>query len=459
MLVKRRVVFYVVIGLVMLVAAACAGGDDAKDESLIADKNEGASIGGSSDSREASSPVLEKSDVQAELVIYGVSNAEEEFNDRWGNDLREQFPNITFTYIQNEQGKSLSELIMANQPIDILFDSIGSAPSTLIENGFEYDITDLARAHGVDLARFEPTFLDSIRQMGGLYGLPVNGGGLVIYYNKDIFDHFGVEYPTDGMTWDELLDLSKRVTRQEDGKQYAGFAASVAHPMRMNPYSLDVVDMETNTAAIDNDLWRKMMEYMVVLPITQDEGYRELYASRNGGLWTGDFVGEQNLAMFMMNFGLQYAVPEFETMNWDMVSIPIFDDLPGVGSQPYPNFFFITSSSKHKDAAMEVLKYVTSDEHVMKESRKGNIPVLVNEDIKEMFGQDTVYKDKNMKNAVFYNAFAVPHRKTIYDNLVAGPLDAQLKRVILGEIDLNTAFRNAVEEANQAIAERVAAQK
>jgi len=399
-------------------------------------------------------------DEPAELVIYGgAGNTEEEFNSRWGDYIRKQFPNYTLKYIRNEKGKTLPELIAAGQPIDIIFDSIGGTPSNLIENGFQYDITDLAKKHGVDLNRFEPTFLDSIRQLGGLYGLPVNGGGLVVYYNKDIFDKFGVPYPKDGMSWDELLELSKRVTRSEAGKQYAGFATSVVHPMRMNPLSLDVVDRKTLTAAVDNEKWKQMLQTVYIQPVVQDTAYRQLFTQRKGGLWTDDFVKEQTLAMFMMNFGLQFANKEFETMNWDMVAIPTFKDKPGVGTQPYPNFFYITASSKNKDAAMRVLKYATSDEHELIESKKGNIPVLKSEEIKKVFGQDTIFKGKNMKNAVYYNKFAPPHAKTIYDDKVSGPLEAQLKRVIYGEIDLNTAFRTAVEEANKAIEEMKAKQK
>lgn len=396
----------------------------------------------------------------AQLVFYGAAgNTEDEFNSRWGNYIRKQFPNYTLKYIVNGKGTSLPELIAAGETIDIIFDSIGGTPGNLIENGFQYDITELTKKHGVDLNRFEPTFIDAIKQMGGLYGLPVNGGGLVIYYNKDIFDKFGVSYPKDGMSWDELLDLSKKVTRQEGDKQYVGFATSVMHTMRMNPYSLDVVDRKTQNAAIGQEKWKQIMQTIIVNPIVQNNGYQQLFTQKKGGLWTDDFAKQQNLAMFMMNFGLQYAVKEFETLNWDMVAIPTFKDKQGVGTQPYPNYFYITATSKVKDAAMNVLKYVTSDEHETIESKKGNIPVLKSEDIKKMFGQETIFKGKNMKNAVYYNKFADPHAKTIYDDKVAGPLDANLKKVIYGEMDINTAFRNAEQEANKAIEEAKAAKK
>ncbi|WP_028552910.1 ABC transporter substrate-binding protein [Paenibacillus sp. UNC451MF] len=399
-------------------------------------------------------PIADKSSEKADLVVYGgAGNTEEEFNNRWGNALKAKFPNYNLKYIMNQKGSTLPELITAGQPIDIIFDSIGGAAGNLIQNEFQFDITDLVKKHNVDLSRFEPTFLEATKQLGGLYGLPVNGGGLVLYYNKDIFDKFGVAYPVDGMTWDDLLALSKKVTKNEGGKQYAGFATSVTHPMRMNPMSMDIVDKTTLKAAVENDKWKQFIQNVIVDPIVQDAGYKTFIQEKKGMLFTNDFAKEQNLAMFAMNFGLQYAVKEFETLNWDMVSLPTFKDKPGIGSQPYPNFFFITASSKYKDAAMEVLKYVTSDEHELIESKKGNIPVLKNEEIKKVFGQDTAFKNKNMKNAVFHNPFAAPHARTIYDDKVIGAIDANIKKVIYGEADLNTAFRVAQEEANKAIDE------
>jgi ABC-type glycerol-3-phosphate transport system substrate-binding protein len=402
---------------------------------------------------ESKDNTMSKNNEPAELVVYGVSNTEEEFNNRWGDYIRKKFPNYTIKYIVNQKGSSLPELLTAGQPIDIILDSIGAAPSNLIQYEFQYDITELVKKHNVDLNRFEPTFVDAVKQLGGLYGLPVNGGGLVLYYNKDIFDKFGVSYPKDGMTSDELLELSNKMTRNENGVQYAGFATSVMHPMRMNPLSLDIVDKKTQQAAIDNDKWKQFIQTVIINPIVQNPGYKEFVTQKKGMLFTNDFAKDRNLAMFAMNFGLQYAVKEFETLNWDMVSLPTFKDKPGIGTQPYPNFFFITATSKNKDAAMEILKYVTSDEHEMIESKKGNIPVLKNEEIKKVFGQDTLFKNKNMKNAVFFNKFAPPHAKSIYDDKVIGALDGNIKKVIYGEIDLNTAFRTAQEEANKAIEE------
>ena len=48
---------------------------------------------------------------------------------------------------------------------------------------------------------------------GVQYGFPLSLQINVLFYNKNIFDGFGVSYPQDAMTWDEFIETAKRVTR------------------------------------------------------------------------------------------------------------------------------------------------------------------------------------------------------------------------------------------------------
>jgi multiple sugar transport system substrate-binding protein len=47
--------------------------------------------------------------------------------------------------------------------------------------------------------------------------LPKDYSPLAIYYNKTIFDEFGVDYPQDGWTWDEFLSTAQALTQDTDG--------------------------------------------------------------------------------------------------------------------------------------------------------------------------------------------------------------------------------------------------
>ena len=52
---------------------------------------------------------------------------------------------------------------------------------------------------------------------GRQYALPKYHGGLALYYNKDLFDEYHVDYPEAGWTHDDYLAAMKRLTRDRDG--------------------------------------------------------------------------------------------------------------------------------------------------------------------------------------------------------------------------------------------------
>lgn len=67
---------------------------------------------------------------------------------------------------------------------------------------------------------------------GKIYGLGLSNQLIVMYYNKDIFDEYGIEYPgttiEEAWEWDEFVDIAKQLTVDANGKHpdEEGFDAS-----------------------------------------------------------------------------------------------------------------------------------------------------------------------------------------------------------------------------------------
>lgn len=53
---------------------------------------------------------------------------------------------------------------------------------------------------------------------GKQFGLPKYHGALALYYNKDLFDAAGLDYPTDQWTYDDYLEAMKKLTVQKGGQ-------------------------------------------------------------------------------------------------------------------------------------------------------------------------------------------------------------------------------------------------
>ncbi|TNJ63462.1 extracellular solute-binding protein [Paenibacillus hemerocallicola] len=390
-----------------------------------------------------------------EIVIHSNGGDNEDmFNGQYGNALRKKFPDYTIKYIPHGQGKSISELLAQKQQIDILYQSIAYYPQLSETSGLQYDMTELVKKHGVNLGTFQQTLIDGIRSSGGgkLHALPVTNTVQVMYYNKGLFDKFGVPYPKDGMFWDDTIELARKLTRKEGDKMYLGFAASAPHLLGNNQLSQPYLDPAAEKATFTGDAWKKMLSAYFLEPAA-DQGYKERVTALKAVPYRLELTNSQELAMFAFHSQFPFAVPkDMEKIQWDLVALPTFKDKPGIGSQMAPFVFGITSISPNKDAAMEVIKYLASPEQQMNFSKQGIMPVIEDDQVKKAYAQESAFKDKNW-NAIFYNKPAPIASKSKYQLSVEGMLTKRIPDIVKGTVDLNTALREAAEEADKAVAE------
>ena len=74
---------------------------------------------------------------------------------------------------------------------------------------------------GVDLSAFKG-LTDQIKVEDKLYELPFRSDFWVVFYNKDIFDAAGVDYPTNDMTFEQYDALARSVTNDMPGQEVYG---------------------------------------------------------------------------------------------------------------------------------------------------------------------------------------------------------------------------------------------
>lgn len=392
-----------------------------------------------------------------ELIFFSDNNdSEESFNLRFGHALRKKFPHYTITFIQAISGKSkLVDLMTTGQRIDIYYDSVGNFERRMFEYNLQFDMSDLIKLHNIDLGKFEPTVIDAMKTLSGgkMYGLPVFNNGLTLYYNKAIFDKFGVAYPKDGMTWDDVLTLHARLTRVDEGRPYYGLGYTYDHMLRMNAFSLQNVDLKNHTPLIVKESRFKTFYEKIFMETANHDVYKAYVEQAKRAPQVNDFLKDQSTAMFAYLSSFPFILPkELEALDWDMASFPTFKELPGIGSQSYPTYFGLTSVGKHRDEAMEVLKFLTSNEMQVDLSKMGIMTSLKDDSIKKLLGTESQFKGKNFK-AMFYNQFAPISPKAPYDANMVSLYIKYIDEMQRDVMDVNSALRTTEEEALQFIAD------
>lgn len=385
------------------------------------------------------------------LVFYGASRLSEAGMATFTEYVQRKYPHISFEHINNEGDNVVANIVATKTQIDIM---LGSAAvfNTVSQFGLlGDDISDLVKKHNFDLDRIEESYLDLFRSMndGKLSGLPYYDLRQVLYYNKDIFDKFAESYPEDGMTWDETIQLARKLTVSDGGVQYRGFAFSPTGFIPVNQFSAPFLDPATLKATLQTDLWKKVIE--TYAPLYTMSGYnptKELLGEPQNDL----FIKEQTAAM-LVNYNSDAGKINSAGINWDAVTLPEVDGLPGVGSQPYPVYVSLTSIIKpeKRDAAFLVMEQLLSEEIQTERSKQALATPLKSEAVRAVFGQEVeVWKGKNI-NAVTSQTPAQIVPYTPYNRYPQSEVSSALVAVILGEKDVNTALRDAEEQADKRI--------
>jgi multiple sugar transport system substrate-binding protein len=368
--------------------------------------------------------------------------------------LKAKFPHITFEVINSQAGQRYPDLIAAGKTPDIIYEANSLMKDTIIAYGLNYDLDELVKKHKVDLNRFEPNVLSQAKYSnseGKLYGLPYSVNRYALVYNKDIFDKYGVPYPKDGMTWDEVYGLAQKVNRMEGSELYQGFSMNTpANYMLNNQLSLDPLDPKEDKAAVNTDGFKKLYENL-----------KRFYELPNANVANNSFVGGK-LAMMAgaVSTGQLTQFAQATQLNWDMASVPVFADKRDTGFKPAGLSLFISQTSKHKDEAFRVADYLTSEEFQTILARNGGGTTLASDKVRSQAGQDVpVLKGKNAK-ALYYYPFAPtsPPRANHLTN-VSVNFTNSFAKMIESNTDVNTALRMLEEEVNKSIAETKAKTK
>lgn len=384
----------------------------------------------------------------AELYIYLTSPGT--FLEEYREMMTKQFPNYTLHFLNVNADQPMEALITDQQQIDLIVSSVGLTSRFLFEYEFQSDISDLIQKYNFDLDRLEPTAIEIQRKLadGGIYGLPFATSTLTIFYNKDLFDKFAVDYPSDDLTWDELYSLAQVMTRTEEGVSYKGMNMAFTHGMLMNQYGADFVDPETHASLFEESAFRDAflnMARFFLIP-----GNEIANNTFSVSVQQNEFYVDQIVAMYMTQ--VEAANRYQDLLNWDVAAVPLHN---GTGPQTYPYYFYLTTTSKNRDAAFQVMAYMTSDEFQNYVVRTGTLPILKDSSkVFENFGKNEPYfEGKNLK-AFLPEKFAAPIAPSRFQDIANVQVNAALNSYVSGK-DVNTALREASEAVNQQIQERL----
>lgn len=131
--------------------------------------------------------------------------------------FNEENPDLSLTLDFGNSGPQKIVLQSSSGVGPDIFDYSDEEIGTYVESGVLLDVTEAAAKMGFSAQKDGwPGAVDTVLYQGQQYGFPCNTGTPLLIYNKNVFDHFGVPYPTGTLTWEEFIALSKKFAPAAD---------------------------------------------------------------------------------------------------------------------------------------------------------------------------------------------------------------------------------------------------
>lgn len=311
-------------------------------------------------------------DGEAVTLKFIIEVDEETFRIRYKEQIEEKFPNITLELANasltpeglqelNARGE-IPDLYVMHQGYDMLkeLDMLEPLDPYIEQSGFDLGvindgIAEIQRALDPD-------------GTGLLYGMPIEGTQRALYYNKAIFDKFGVGYPRDGMTWDEILDLAKQVTAERDGVKYKGLSFG-HYSIPLTQFGVNGTDPETGEVLFTKE--PAFQQFFDML-----DKYRSIPGMVDTSDYSYTFNNDQNVAMTIVSLPTLPLYNAVQGLDFDMVSVPVWPNHPGIGPSVPAISVSINKHSPHKDAAWAVIAHLASEDGQLVLSRVGSPPTI-----------------------------------------------------------------------------------
>jgi multiple sugar transport system substrate-binding protein len=306
------------------------------------------------------------------------------------------------------------------------------------------------KSHRFDAGALDPSVLEAVKTYspeGQSLFIPFAINTAALYYNKDIFNKFGIAFPGDNLTWDDALELAKKLTRSDGGVQYQGFDMDTGFMVNNNQLSISYISKGADKLNSDGlKLWfaamRRFYDFPSLSLDKKDVGNRDR------------FLKNKEVAMYAAG-NMFNLLAEAGDLNWDMAALPTFKEARGVGLEPNTPYYAISSSSKSKEQAFRAIAVLLDRESQTKQTRNGLLTVLNDTSIKKQVMQDTPFKNKHTE-ALYKNKFAAPRYVSEYDQFTG--VVGLFKDMVVNKTDINTLFREGEESAQKKIDEYKAGQ-
>ena len=325
------------------------------------------------------------------------------------SDFEKENPDIKveFLHIPQNYFQKLHLMFASNLAPDVIFINNLNIP---VYEKYLLDLNDIVK----NKEDYYPQVLDTMTYEDRLLAIPRDVSTLVVFYNKDLFDKNNLSYPNENWHMTEFLYTAKKLTNngiygisfEENSLFYLPYMRAFGGGI-LSPTGEQIMNSENSQKGIQyySDLRNK---YNIAPKKYQSASETMAQMFINGRL--------------AMHLSGRWLVPKYREdikFDWDIVNFPNINEKSSVTLDS--SGYAITKSSKHKEDAVKLVEFLSSDKAIQKFTTTGLIvPARIDTINSQAFLDNKKPKNSKVFIEVIKNSEKTPvnkHYKEITDKL------------------------------------------
>lgn len=366
----------------------------------------------------------------------------------FAKEYEKQNPNVKVQIIEAELQKILT-MFAGGTGADIITMHY-TFMEQFIDKGIVANLAPLVERDEYPLDDFFDISIETFSRGDKLYGIPYKGSTRCLFYNKDIFDKYGVIYPDESMDWDDFIKKGEKLTVRTDNPADRTFGYLMYNKLAdltsfiwadgadwVNDAHTKSLFTSPKTFASIEKVSKLWTEHKVVPNVGESEA--------------GDTTFETG-KIAMIDSG-PWNVPEYRELSfsWDVGMHP--EGNAGRVMRYAGMAFALSEQSKVRDEAWKFVKYLSNPETGGKELAKLGLEIPPRKSLanSEIFNSPETPWDEG----VFIKSldYARPLQSIPNFNEINEKFGFHFDSVIHGDKDLKTAMELATKEIDALLAE------
>lgn len=331
------------------------------------------------ESEEEATSIADLGDITLKVAIWDLDSAP--YISAIVDAFEAKYPNVTIELSDTPSAdytNKLSIMLNGGSDVDAFWVKDADTIKALSDKGQLADLTGYIERDGVDLSAYNGLAENFIFD-GKVVGLPARTDYYVLYYNKDIFDAAGVEYPSNDMTWEEFEATAKQITSGSDTNKTYG---ALIHTWQACVENWGVQDGKHTIMDTDYSFFKPYYE-MVLRMQDEDKSIQDYATLKSNNIhYSSPFllgqVGMMPMGTWFMSTIIGKINDGESTVNWGVAAIPHAADLEAGYTVGSTTPICVNNATENKEAAWEFAKFVCGEEGAALYAATGAIPAMTN---------------------------------------------------------------------------------